>query len=162
MAQRKTRTDAEKDRAKDLRLQRKYGITLARRNEIAVEQNQRCKMCGGALDAFGPPNVDHFHFRITCVRHLNTISTLYDGWCAVGYDEQDRAICIRHAKTKVAATKAVRDVMLPWSVRGLLCSKCNRGAGMTERFFDAARHPDNLLMIIAYYKLRLGKSLTSL
>lgn len=162
MAERKARTDAEKERAKDLRLQRTYGITLARRNEIAIEQNHRCKMCGGPLDAFGPANVDHFHFRTTCVRHLNTVLNIYEGWCAVGYDEENRPICIRHASTQKAALAEVRQVMLPWAVRGLLCAKCNRGSGMTERFFDAAREPDRLQMVIAYYKLRLGKPLTSL
>lgn len=74
----------------------------------------------------------------------------------------DRPICIRFARTQVAAKAAVKKTMLPWAVRGLLCAKCNRGGGMTERFFDVARHPANLQMVMDYYQLRLGNPFISL
>jgi hypothetical protein len=76
-------------------------------------------------------------------------------WIASGFDEQNRVYITRSAETKAAALAEVKKVMMPWSIRALLCWKCNRGLGFVEKFFDATRHPDNLLPIIAYLKRRL-------
>lgn len=139
--------------AKDKRLQKKYGITLANRDARIKEQGGKCKCCGGPLDRYGPPHTDHFHFPIKAFR----ATTISDGikWYAQAYDERGCVICVKRSRTKQAAIQDAKKAMLAWSVRGILCGKCNRGLGYIERFFDAAAHPENLLLVIAYLKSRL-------
>jgi hypothetical protein len=79
-------------------------------------------------------------------------------WCAQSYDELRQPLFHRHAKTKAAAIADVKKDTMPWSIRGILCGKCNYGLGCIERFFDAARHPENLLPVIDYLQARLKKS----
>lgn len=148
------RTAAQKDAAKEKRLQKEYGITLAERDARAIEQNHKCKICGGALDAYGYPQVDHYHFYIEEFRHTPGLLHGFK-WYAQAYNEKGQVICARDAKTRAAARADVKRAMLPWSVRGLLCFKCNRGLGYIERFFDAAKHPEHLLPVIDYFNARL-------
>ena len=145
----KATTPEERERAKDKRIQSKFGITLADRNRRAEEQGHKCKICGGPLDAYGPPNIDHFHFYVKAAR-------CPDGWEAQSFDERRQVVYSRRAKTKAAAIECVKRDTMPWSIRGLLCFKCNRGLGSIERFFDAARTPENLLSVIAYLRARLN------
>lgn len=152
------RNQSQKDRAKDLGLQRKYGITLARQNEIRAEQNNRCKICGVEFTAQNPPCTDHLHFKIKVFRHIGTAfmdRLPKGGWDASAFDERERVICVRWAKTQIAARAEVKQAMMPWSIRGLLCRRCNRGLGYVERYFNATRHPENLFPIIEYLKSRL-------
>jgi hypothetical protein len=151
----KTATPEARNRAKDKRLQSKYGITLAERDARAAEQNHLCKVCGGPLDAHGHPCVDHFHFKIKTFRTSLPIATTERKWYAQAYNEQGQVICVRHANTQAAARRDVKQTMMRWSIRGLLCGKCNYGLGMVERFFDAAAHPGNLFPVIDYLRARL-------
>lgn len=162
MARRKERTDAEKDRAKDKRLQSKFGITLANRVQRAEDQKHLCACCAGPLEKYGPPHVDHFHFYVKAFRYFDPATLGINGWQAEGFNEARQVICTRRAKTKVAAIAEVKKTMMPWSIRALLCFKCNRGLGSIEKFFDAAHHPENLLKVIEYLSARLKKPLTPL
>jgi hypothetical protein len=152
----KVLTDAQKDRIKDKRLQSKYGIALEERDGYIAQQLGLCKVCGGPLDAHGPPCVDHFHFKIKTFRH-DEMMTPAPGfkWYGQAYDERGRVICVKHAKTKAAANRETKQAMLKWSVRGILCFKCNYGIGCVERFFGASAHPENLLPVIEYLRARL-------
>ena len=149
----KVPTIEERNHAKDLGLQRKYGITLARQNEIRAEQDNRCKICRVEFTADNVPCTDHFHFRIA------TKKLGKHNWQAIGMDERGPlyAIVIAWNQTQWAAREAMRKLMGPGSVRGLLCRKCNRGLGYIERFFDAARHPENLLPVLEYFRNRLTR-----
>jgi len=146
-------TPEQREQQKEKRLQKKYGISLARRNEMAHEQNHKCKICGGALDAYGPPHVDHFHFKIEAERDPNV------GWRTLVRNELGIVRFRASAPTRKAAEQEVRDQAKDWSVRGLLCFKCNRGLGAVERLFGAARHPENLVPVIEYFTIRLNKQL---
>ena len=154
MAIRKAITDAQKIRAKDLRIQRKFGITLADRDRRAEEQGHKCKVCGGPLEAYGPPNIDHYHFHVTVFRSYDLIGKSM-GWRANAYSESGEVSHSGWAKTKAEAIKNVRAVMMPFSIRGLLCFKCNKGLGYIERFFGAAQNPDILLSVREYLRKRL-------
>lgn len=79
-------------------------------------------------------------------------------WVACGFDERGGLVSTHAAATKTAARAAVKAIMLPWSVRGILCFKCNRGLGLV-RFFDAERCPDNLLQPMKYLKNRLAQAI---
>jgi Recombination endonuclease VII len=159
----KLQTAADKDQAKDKHIQRKFGITLADRDKRVQQQNNKCKICGGPLDAYGPPNIDHYHFFVAAFRHTGTgLPAIHFKWYAQGYDELRRVICVKHARTKEAAIADVRRELMPWSIRGLLCFKCNYGIGSMERFFDVARHPENLRPVIEYFRARLNKSLDNM
>jgi predicted lipoprotein with Yx(FWY)xxD motif len=145
-------TTEKRDRAKDKRLQTKYGITLARQNELRAEQDNRCKICRVEFTAENPPCTDHFHYKII-TRKLGK-----KNWSAYGYDEGVIvAMSTAWSPTKQAAVAGMKILMGPGSVRGLLCRKCNRGLGYIERFFNAARRPENLTPVQEYFRSRFTK-----
>ncbi len=153
-------TPEQKDRAKDLNLQRKYGITLALQNEMRQKQNNRCKTCGTEFTAENPPCTDHFHFFIDAHRADITLMTVMNlKWYAQGYDELRRVICVKYADTKAHAIADVRKELMPWAIRALLCRRCNRGLGYVERYFDATRHPERLNSVRDYLQSRIQKCL---
>jgi recombination endonuclease VII len=154
----KIKTAADKDREKDKRIQRKFGITLADRDDRIRQQNNKCKICSGPLDAYGPPNIDHFHFYISTARvSVGDLAPLGLKWVSRSYNERGQIILTRYAKTREASRAVAKMDTMAWSIRGLLCFKCNRGLGAIEKFFNAARHPENLLPVIEYFRARLAK-----
>lgn len=139
-----------RDRAKDKRLQSKYGITLAKQDELRARQENKCKICGGEFTPDNPACTDHFHFKVY------TQKLGKKNWQAVGVDERGMKFAITTAwsPTKQAAIDGMKKLMAPKSVRGLLCRKCNRGLGYIERFFDSARRPETLTPVMDYFNAR--------
>lgn len=161
MATRKTRTDAEKERDKDKRLQRKFGIDIVEFHRREAEQKRCCKICGGLLTAFGPPVVDHFHFRTNALRHFDSFLLTTHGWDAEAYDESGQVMHHAWALTKAHALRIVKIGAMPKSIRGLLCYKCNYALGVIEKFFNAARNPEILIAVRDYLILARKRVLTS-
>src|ERR1700679_830947 len=135
------RSQEQKDRDTDKRIQRKFGITLADRNRIAEDQKHKCKICRGDLCAYGPPALDHFHFKVNAIRHFDTFMGTTFGWDAEAYDELGKVMNHCFAMTKAQALADVKRGAMPLSIRGLLCFKCNYALGVIEKFFNAARNP---------------------
>ena len=150
MAARQAATDLEKtERAKDKRLRKKFGITIEQFNQYRSDQCDRCKICGGSLFAYGPPHVDHYHFKVEIAGAKG------EGWTATVLDELGMPVVAVMASTQAGSVKEAKRLAMPWSVRGLLCFKCNKGLGVIARFFGAESNPDILLSIREYLRKRL-------
>lgn len=152
----KIATPEERRRAQDKRLLHKYGINIVYRDKLILDQNNKCKVCSGPLDAYGHPCVDHFHFPID-VHRVDFLDAAPEGmkWCARGYNEKRQVQGTAFGVTKLGARAEVKKLLAFWAVRGLLCYKCNYALGVLERFFDAARKPENLYPVIEYFRARL-------
>jgi Recombination endonuclease VII len=116
MAAIKERTAEEKDRAKDKRLRKTYGITLDDYNHILAAQNGRCGICGRLATEFATSlNVDHVHFKLYARKLENK---QWHAWAVTG----DLVILENAlARTKKDALHLARSRAMPKSVRGLLC-----------------------------------------
>ena len=131
MATGKTRTDAQKERDKDKRLRKTYGISLAEYNLIFEAQGGRCAICGREPKD-KPLNVDHLHFKITTSRvFTDKQGNPVSAWLAI--TTINGVLWARCEKTKVAAVQELKKVAMRASVRGLLCPGryfgCNRKLG---------------------------------
>lgn len=133
-------TVSSKEKAKDKRLQREYGITLAEHEHRRDQQNNRCASCG--RDFIKPPHVDHQHFTVLASRTRT-------GWIGIANIINTDAV---FDSTKKAVIARAKKEAMPLSIRGLLCGQCNRGIGKLEdpRFF----HGDPDLIIKAAEYLR--------
>ena len=150
MAARQAATDLEKtERAKDKRLRKKFGITIEQFKQRDAEQQHKCAICGGPVDAYGPAHVDHYHFKIEIEGAKGV------GWTATVLDEIGEVALGVMWPTQAGAIKEAKRLAMPWSVRGLLCFKCNKGLGVIARFFGAESNPDILLSIREYLRKRL-------
>lgn len=143
-----------KDRAKDKRLRKAYGWTLAQYNALGAKQDWKCAICGVGIKN-APLQVDHIHFRIKtelldpCFTHSGrkwyARTTSIPGVYIDAY-----------AKTKAEAIRICREKALPLSVRGLLCpgrhTGCNRLLGRIDK-------PDWLRKVLAYLENPPAKSL---
>ena len=145
-------TDEQKLRAREKRLLKTYGISLAQYEEILKAQNGCCAICGRPATDFSVNlSVDHFHFRIGVSRCTPTstyfglanedkISKRYaSGWIAVANIPND-ILPWRWAKTKAAVIALAKEDAKRHSVRGLLCpgrhgpagTCCNRNLGRVD------------------------------
>lgn len=111
----------KKDQSRERRLQKKYGITVAEYEQMLKEQDGVCKICKK------PPvnyrlSVDHDH-RFNKKKVFT--QKLFDGrWKAI----PDVAyVTAFYGKSKAEAKEKARQYTMSVSVRGLLCSWCNRG-----------------------------------
>lgn len=121
-----------KERARNLRLHRKYGIGVEEYDVMFKEQGGVCAICGH------PPKtrrlaVDHCHkwkyIKIDAMKGENYwwATAWYAGWYIT-----------KVAAKKTEAIRLVRQEMQLRAIRGLLCSNCNPGL---RKFSD---DPDRL------------------
>ena len=137
MAKAKAATAEQKrERAKDRRLQKTYGITLDQYNEILKAQDGKCAICGRpATDFTVSLNVDHKHFKIEAKRLVFPPANIYPPakWAAFVHDFD----FVAYGATKQEVIKMAKDAAMPYSVRGLLCPGrhmgCNRLLGRVDK-----------------------------
>lgn len=116
------KTQAQIDRATDLRLQKTYGITLYEYDKMFSNQDGGCAVCGN------PPksrrlHVDHDHGWKKV--KISTLKMASGRWLASA-TYADR-LHVARAEKKSAAAQALKVALLRRSTRGLLCTWCNRG-----------------------------------
>jgi len=138
-----------REKAKDKRLQKNYGISLWHWGMIYGIQDGRCAICGRPLNS--KANVDHEHFKITASRTPNPemfslkwrAETTIRGETIVGY-----------ATTKTVAIENARKIALPRSVRGLLCPGRHgkAGRGCCNRLLGRVDNIEWLEKAAAYLK----------
>lgn len=141
-------------------LLKRFNITLDQKETMRRAQNDLCLICGKPLDTYGPCNVDHYHAHLDVV-HAETplwsdlrLNFKWEAWMT---DELGVRHFLAADKTKAGARRKAMRIAMPQLIRALLCVKCNKGLGYIERFFDAARHPENLDAVKAYFVRRLEK-----
>ena len=139
------KTQAQLDRAADLRLRKTYGISLAEYEKLAKVCNGGCWVCG-----FIPEkrlHVDHDHgwkkVKIVYGKHEGqwVASAVYKGDSFASFSAR-----------KVLAGRGLKDLLRRASVRGLLCYPHNSGL---QKFRD---NPDYLESAAVYLrKFHRGK-----
>jgi hypothetical protein len=109
-----------------------YGITVAERDAIMAEQNNRCSCCGRPFDETCRTEVDHEHYKVVSRRSENG----QKGWEARA-NLSYVILSWQWAKTKEQAIKLAKKAGLRRSVRGILCggryAGCNRRLGKIDR-----------------------------
>lgn len=116
----KLKTQAQKDDATSKRLYSRYGITLEEYNSMLKNQGFVCQICQK------PPanrrlHTDHCHNLVRT--KINSFRVVPGKWAAV----IEELGIERFGSTKAEAIRKTRHALKRKSVRGLLCSWCNRG-----------------------------------
>jgi hypothetical protein len=117
----KPKTQAQLDRATDLRLKKTYGVGLDWYNEQFVEQAGGCAVCGE-----GPGtrrlNIDHDHKWKKIKIKTNKCGKIWNAYAEYNGAEYEAL----EYRTKSEALTKVKEELKRASVRGLLCHRCNR------------------------------------
>jgi hypothetical protein len=120
----KLKTQAQLDRAADLRMQKTYGRDLAWYEEQFELQGRHCAICPD-----GPKtrrlHIDHDHHYVDVkIKTFKEEAPYLGSWAASGlYNFTEYT---GYGPTKSAAIRMVKDKLKAASVRGLLCHRCNR------------------------------------
>ena len=133
------------DKKRDKYLQKKYGITLAEYNTMVSAQGNGCAICGQEPRTRSLA-VDHSHGLARAKIHVLQYENK-EGFYAWVQWEEVRAL---FKKTRVIGCSKkevrirVKEIRKRLSIRGLLCSRCNRGlqyfSDTPQRLISAANY----------------------
>lgn len=142
----------EKEKAKDKRLQKTYGITLAQYNQILELQDGKCAICGKkATDFKVNLNVDHQHLKIQIKRNEDKESCVK--WFAWTDDIKHQNLPSGYGgRTKAEAIAMAKSYLMPYSIRGLLCPGRHgrAGQGCCNRLLGRVDSRDWLRSALSY------------
>lgn len=158
-----TETTAKKERERDKRLRKTYGITLEQWREMYRTQNERCAICHRHFGTFNaPPNVDHIHYKINAYRVNDAQNGKYMGWILGDGNKgwiaianlDHRLLFWQFGKTKQQAIARAKEHAKPYSVRGLLCPGRHgkAGSGCCNRLLGRVDSLNWLEAAICYLK----------
>jgi len=123
----KPKTQAQLDRATDLRLRKTYNITLKDYEYLAALNGGGCWICG-AVPATRRLHVDHDHgwkkVKIEAAKYE-------EQWSASAKYNDDVFICVQPKRS--LAVRGAKRMLLRSSIRGLLCYQHNAGL---QKFSD--------------------------
>ena len=110
-----------KDEIKNKRLLKTYGITLAEYQQMNKDQVGCCQICG-TQQKTRKLNVDHDH-RIA--RSKRQAFIVGGAWTALVPEYPNLRVVQRSSRH--SAVEEVYRMLKQFSIRGLLCGRCNRG-----------------------------------
>lgn len=150
---------AKKRRDRDKRYHRDFNIGIEFYDAILAEQGGCCGACGRpATDFTVSLNIDHEHFKVFTAKPAmpEDLAKLGFRWRAWTTLKDGRKWEI-YAKTQKQAIYDLKRLVLPHSIRGLLCpgryTGCNRLMGRIDRI-------DWLEKVLNYLKNPPAKRLT--
>ena len=152
---------AKKRRDRDKRYHRDFNIGIEFYDAILAEQGGCCGACGRPATAFTVSlNIDHEHFRVVTERVIEITGRIPGElnlrWRAYTTLKDGRT-WEKYAKTQKQAIYGLKRLVLPHSIRGLLCpgryTGCNRLMGRIDRI-------DWLEKVLNYLKNPPAKRLT--
>lgn len=147
-------SEDKKLKAKDKRLQRLYGITLADYNKMLENQGRACAICRRP-PATLPLSVDHDHkwkyLRIISFEHASgwqaSVAIIQPVFAAPRYFQ-----VIGVGSTRKEAVSDLKKKLKSASVRGAVCFSCNGGL---RKFGDNSQRLENAAAYLRRHQERL-------
>lgn len=136
----KLKTPEQKEREKNARTIKKYGVTLSERKLLSSQQGHVCKICesGGGIQGL---HLDHDH-KWKYIK-IHTEKDLLSN-CWNSYTTYRGTSWVSMGNTKSEAIQTLRKLLQKLSIRGLVCWPCNRLLRMafdqSERLSKAAQY----------------------
>lgn len=141
-----------KDKARDYRYQKKYGITLDEYNQRLADQGGGCWICGRKPNPNGPAlHVDHDHKVRKAKIAVTKLKTNYPPiYSARSVYKGTSLEFLNPSRQK--AVQLLKQRLMRMSLRGLLCWACNAGLA---RWKD---NPDRMERAARYLRQNIYKS----
>jgi len=146
----------KKEKARDSRLMRTYGISLDQFNERAKSQGNKCYICKVKKNAKGEVkslHVDHWHaiakVKVKAEKSGNGWRAYNVEFSRYGYSLPEKTIKTKWCPTRNKAVKIVKNKLKEMANRGIICWPCNSGI---HRWDDLVKLERALKYLKKYFK----------